>query len=401
MILINDKQINNNKHLSSYIRQNTINSIEDNLDLVEKFYKIKYKINDKIKFLNTLRQYLDIKSTLILYVNSNDINVDFDTDRLDKFISYVKNNKMDRLSDEYQLLRYGYINNEIRSKYGTSKEKFINKYGKEIGEENYQKYSLNQRISSKRSLEYWINKGLSIEEANLSLKEYQSGHIIKHMDGKDNEYKLAYNNSNTPWRIEYYTSRGILENDAIKLISEMKKSSSMFCKEYYINRGHSLDDSIELSRKYWENHCYNNGLNISKESIKLFKPIIDELSKIENICIYCGDKENNKNEYFLYDKENKKYYFYDLTILYNDTKLIVEYNGVKFHPNKEKLTTEEWSNWRCLFTDQTADDKYKTDLNKKELAIQNGFKYLEVWSSDTVEENTNKIISFLELKKIK
>lgn len=396
MILINNKEIKHSNHLSSYIRNNVIDTIIDQHNKIEEVYKVKYLINDKIRFLNIFRNYINTKSTFILYVNSNNINVDFDIDRLDKFINYVSNNKMDRLSNEYQLLRYGFINSEERNKYGLTIEKFILRYGKEIGEQKYYEHSERQKLKSKRSLQYWIDNGQTVKEAKISLKEYQSGHIIKHMSNKDDTYISEYNNRNTHWRTEYYIHRGFSEEQASQMISEMKKKSSMFCKEYYTNKGYSIEESIELSRDYWYKHCYNNGLNISKESIKLFSPIINELNKIENICIYYGDKENNKNEYFLYDKDNKKYYFYDLTILYHDIKLIIEYNGEKFHPNKEKLSVDEWNNWRCLFNEHLdADIKHKMDSDKKELAIQNGFKYLEVWSSDVIEENTNKIKYFI------
>jgi len=397
MVIINNKEIKHSNHLSSYIRNNIIDTIIDTNNKIEEIYKINYSINNKVKFLNIFRNYMNSKSTFILYVNSNNINESFDVERLDKFINYVSNNKMDRLSNEYQILRYGSINLEYRNKYGLTKEKFILRYGKEIGEQKYYEHSDNQKKTSKRSLKYWINQGQTEEEAKISLKEYQSSHIIKHMLDKDDNYITEYSRRNTPWRVEYYIHRGFSEEQANNFISEMKKKSSMFCKEYYINKGYSLNESIDLCRDYWYKHCYNTGMNISKESIKLFKPIIDELSKIEGICIYYGDKENNRNEYFLYDKENKKYYFYDLTILYNDIKLIIEYNGEKFHPNKEKLSVDEWNNWRCLFNEHLdADTKYKMDLDKKELAIQNGFKYLEVWSSDTNEENISKINNFVK-----
>jgi hypothetical protein len=103
----------------------------------------------------------------------------------------------------------------------------------------------------------------------------------------------------------------------------------------------------------------------------------------------------------LYDKEILKYYFYDLTILYDDIKLIIEYHGHKFHPNKEKMTQEEWYNWNMLFQNNiTADMKYATDQRKKQIAIKNGFKYLEIWDNDNFNENNNKIKKFINENKI-
>lgn len=400
MITINGNDLKRTE-ISRYIIKNIVYEVIDIENTIEEYYKIGYLINDKITFLNFLGKNFNIKKRFLSYIRVNDFNIEFNSDRFSKYSDHLDKNKMDRYSDTFMLLKYGTLDNELKKLSGVGKDKFILRHGKEIGEQKYKNYCEIQKKSSKRTLEYWINQDHTIEEASILLKEYQSSHIIKHMSDKDENYIEEYNNRNTTWRPEFYIHRGFSVEQANQLISEMKKKSSMFCKEYYINKGYSLEESMEISKDYWYKHCYNTGNNISKESIKLFKPIIDELSKIENICIYYGDKENNKNEYFLYDKENKKYYFYDLTILYNDIKLIVEYNGVKFHPNKEKLTSEEWTNWRCLFTEQTADDKYKMDLSKKELAIQNEFKYLEVWSSETIEENTTKIISFLEIIKNK
>lgn len=399
MITINGNDLKRTE-ISRYIIKNIVYKIIDNENTIEEYYKIGYLINDKITFLNLLGKNFNIKKRFLSYIRVNDFNTEFDFDRFSKYSDHLEKNKMDRYSDNFLLLKYGKLDSSYKNGCGSSREKCILRHGEIEGERIYLEYCEKQKNSSKRSLSYWENTGLSNIDAQLFLKEYQSSHVEKHLLNKSDEYKNNFHNRNTPWRIEYYLERGYTKVEGELKISEIKKSSSLFCKEHYINKGYSLSESIELSKDYWSKNCYNNVLNISKESIKLFKPIIDELSKIENICIYYGDKESNKNEYFLYDKENKKYYFYDLTILYNDIRLIVEYNGVKFHPNKEKLTTEEWNNWRCLFTEQTADDKYKTDLSKKELAIQNGFKYLEVWSSDTIEENTNKIISFLEIIKI-
>ena len=75
----------------------------------------------------------------------------------------------------------------------------------------------------------------------------------------------------------------------------------------------------------------------------------------------------------------------------------IEYNGSKFHPRKDSLTEEEWKNWRCLFNeDVDADTKYKYDCLKRDLALKNGFKYLEIWSDDDFDHNIQKSIDFIK-----
>ena len=122
--------------------------------------------------------------------------------------------------------------------------------------------------------------------------------------------------------------------------------------------------------------------------------IFDKIKNISNICIYYGG--NGRQEYFLYDDVSKRYYFYDFTILKGDIKLIIEYNGFKYHPRKEKLTEEEWKNWKCLFNESVdAETKYQDDCKKRDLALSNGFKYLEIWSDDDFDSNIQKSIDFI------
>jgi hypothetical protein len=132
---------------------------------------------------------------------------------------------------------------------------------------------------------------------------------------------------------------------------------------------------------------------ITKESLTLFKPIIELLNNKNIKIIYYGDINNRKNEWFIYF--NEKYYFYDLTIFHEDKKHIIEYNGEKFHPNKEKLNNIEWMEWRQLYHNKTADEVFLFDEYKKKIAIDNGFKVLTIWAEDK-NLNTNKILEFLK-----
>jgi len=396
MLKLNNTIINSKHKCTNFIKLNEISNIEDNENQIEIYYKINYNINDKVSFLNVLRNYLHKKDTFILFINSNNINELFDIIRLEKFIKYVTNNNKDRVSDEYLLLRYGFINKKDREKRSISKETYIKKYGEELGILKYNANIKKQKDVSKRSLKYWINLYNDKHIAKQKLKEYQQSHIKTHFNNKSDEYIEQYNKKNSPWNVEFYLNKGYTIEEAKEIISLDKKKSSLFCVEHYLNDGYSIEEAKQLQQQYWINNCYNNGTNISKTSLKQFKKIIEYLQQYENICIYYGDKENNKKEYFIYDKENKQYYFYDLTILYGDIKLIIEYHGHKFHPRKDKLSLNEWNNWKCLFNDSlTADIKYKHDELKKQLAITNGFKYLEIWDNDNFKLNEQKIFKFV------
>lgn len=48
-------------------------------------------------------------------------------------------------------------------------------------------------------------------------------------------------------------------------------------------------------------------------------------------------------------------------------KKIIEYNGISWHPRKS-WDLQRWNSWRCAFKKYTADEKYKIDQRKKQLA---------------------------------
>lgn len=401
MLIINNKIIKGHKQCTIFIKNNIITSVQDEENKIENYYKIKYNILDKVNFLNNFKKFLYKKNTFILFINSNDINNNFDLKRLKKFIEYVTNNNKDRVSDTYLKLRYGYLNTKDRDKRSISLKNYIKKYGKVVGTKKYNKNIETQKNASKRTLKYWLNLYNDKDIAKQKLKEFQQSHIKTHFKNKTQKYIDNYNKENSPWNVEFYIKKGYNKNEAKEIICNIKKDSSKFCVEHYLNRGYNKNDAIKLKSEFWLNNCHNNGTNISKASLKQFKEILKYLKKYNNnnnnnICVYYGNTDENKKEYFLYDKINKQYYFYDLTILYGDIKIIIEYHGNMFHPNKDKLTTKEWNDWKCLFNESLdADTKYKYDKIKKDVAITNGFKYLEIWDNDNFKENNNKIKRFL------
>ncbi len=145
---------------------------------------------------------------------------------------------------------------------------------------------------------------------------------------------------------------------------------------------------------YWKNKkkFHRSGI-ASAESLKYFIPLYKKLRKsgILRDDIYLGI--NGSKEWFLSDRETKSFFLYDFTI--RSLKIIIEYNGFIFHPNPEKLTTQEWEKWTTPFSTckKTADQKYELDCLKLEVAKSKGFKVLEIWSNDDFENNWQKIKS--------
>lgn len=401
-MILNNIVVNSRKRLLELSKRFDINTLEDVEDDFEKWFNLKLSDSSKILVLNIIKRYKANRIlSICLFFKTNNIH-DFSEERFKQYMNYIDTNPKDKVSEKYFKLRYGdeykiFYTNRIKN--GTlSKEKFISKYG-DIGNIKYDLWKESQKKSSKRSIDYWLNIYNDLEIAKIKLKEYQSNHTKKYLNGKSEDYIQEYNQRNSPWRVEFYLNKGYSKDESIEIISKIKRESSLFCSEHYQKLGHSKEESDILSYEYWKNNCYNNGTNVSKESLKLFKPIFNRIKDIPNICIFYGDTNDNRNEYFLYDDIDKRYYFYDFTILKGDIKIIIEYNGVKFHPRKDKLNEQEWKSWRCLFNEHIdANSKYSEDTKKKKLAMDRGFEYLEIWSDDAFQYNTEKIELFLKSK---
>jgi hypothetical protein len=135
----------------------------------------------------------------------------------------------------------------------------------------------------------------------------------------------------------------------------------------------------------------------SKESLKYFNDLSSKLQS--NIIKFMLGVEGN-TEKCIYDSESEKCNFYDFCKPEFNT--IIEYHGERYHPNPNKLLKEEWDSWTtvvykanrdsiCL----TADEKHELDKKKKQLAESKGFDYIELWSSDSKEDNWKKINNVL------
>ena len=145
---------------------------------------------------------------------------------------------------------------------------------------------------------------------------------------------------------------------------------------------------VELGNIKYNNWILNTKVPIcraSKESLEIFEPLIKILIEKYNIQledIYLG--KDNKNEFFL--RDGNEIFFYDFTI--RRKKIIIEYNGVTFHPKNEN------SEWINPFNNEDAKTAFERQRRKIELAEKNGFKVLELRSDET--GNIEKCIKFIK-----
>lgn len=193
-----------------------------------------------------------------------------------------------------------------------------------------------------RSVQYWINKGFSEEEAKTKVKEIQST-----------------NNIDT-----YIKKYG--EQEGIKKWMSRNKKWGEKMQEKRVESGHIGCAYSQASKIFF---------NKLVESLKLNGYLFDK--------IYYGE-----NEFSKWDKENKRPYFYDFVI--PEIKLCIEYNGIKFHPR------EGDESWVGLFGDSY---EYKLNYDKQKIKVIEdcGFDVIIVWEDENLDEKIEDIL--LHIKK--
>lgn len=161
-----------------------------------------------------------------------------------------------------------------------------------------------------------------------------------------------------------------------KLDSVKEKKRQTFLKTFEDNPNMFKEYWHKTHKKYLEKIGYDPRLHLfgraSKESLIIFEPLILWClnKKILYDDIYIGIE--NKKEYFISDSNN--IFFFDFTI--KSKKIIIEFNGVLFHAK------EDSKNWKNPFTNESISDNLKKSKLKKDIAMKNGFKIIEIWSDE-------------------
>ena len=277
------------------------------------------------------------------------------------------------------------------------------------------------------TIEFYLAKGMNQTEAEEALKERQSTFSRKKMIEKHGEEegtkKVEERNKkwfkslkeNNDWD-ELSKSKAVtLEKSIFKYgeeegterfnewVEARDTSKEGFIKRYGEEKGDQKYIEVNTKKGYGNTLPYHiekygeeegmvkwkerlNKMSVdsgkaSKESLKIFLPLLD-LYKNKFRC-YLGYEDHH--EWFIWDNDLRKQRRYDFTL--REAKIIIEYNGETFHPNKDKLNESEWNNWVSPFSRKNADKVYHHDREKIKLAEENGFKVLELWSSTSVEEN--------------
>jgi hypothetical protein len=376
---------------------------------------IKKVIDDRVKNLHPKLEEIIIKKVIDNKLKSKKSIL--------KFIRHELNLPKNGTATRIYWLRRGWSDNEIEIKRKKEKKPYspmkvdnwLNKINNKTGK-LYTKDEAKFKINSFRKMkkEYWMERGYSLEESENKIVEYQkdnSKKFIQKMINNPDMYKDIRDN-----QIGFYIKKGYSLEESKNLLKYRQdtKSLNFFIKKYGEDDGiikynrNIIEMGYKSSRQYYiDKYGYNIGnkkytdilikrivpmSKASKESVKFFTKIYNFLIEkgILKKDIYWG--VNDSNEWFI--NKNKNLFFYDFTI--KSLKIIIEYNGTKYHPNPVKDTKETWMSLNSIEFNM----KLIEDELKKSLAVSQGFDYYVVFSNDDLQLKQNQIINKLD-KKIK
>lgn len=273
---------------------------------------------------------------------------------------------------------------------------------------NIQKYLINGgnirdiTPDSNLCVKWWLARGWDENYAKQKISEFQSKNALKYSNKrKQNPEQYKDVNSN---QIGYWLKRGYSEEEAKEKVKERQQTFTLEkCIQKYgeiegrkrfeerqkkwQNTLQSKDDYIEVVIKRCSHSSYSN---ISQE-------LFDKLYKLlQDNNINCDVYYHNLNHEWGFGIKKHGGVLYDFVI--PELKYAIEFNGNRFHPNKEKLSKEEFKNWTNPWG-KTAKEQYKFDKFKNNAIIKKGFTLDIIWEDEYLE-NKDKILNII-LNRIK
>jgi hypothetical protein len=245
---------------------------------------------------------------------------------------------------------------------------------------------------SRNSKLFWLEKGLTEEEAEAMAYECMKD-IHKKTSLKKKSNPEFYKDSYTTNK-EYYIKKGFTEIESLELVSKRQATFSLeICIEKY---GDDDGNKIWLDRQEkWQKSLADNG-NIKGGYSKISQILFNELIKIyddneiDNIFYWSKNKE-----YFI--RTEKSFLLYDFTDL--KYKKIIEYNGDQYHGNPDIYNENDLPHPYNKSKGFTAKSLWEKDKIKIDIARNKGFDVLTIWDSEykkDKEATIKKCINFLK-----
>lgn len=249
---------------------------------------------------------------------------------------------------------------------------------------------------SRNCVEFWIEKGLSLDEAQAEVKKVMSDiHSKTSKKLKSNPKKYA---SKYPTKIEYYTARGYSEEEAKVIISELQNRFSLkSCLEKY---GDIEGERIFKERqKKWidtlNSKTEEEKIEINRKKItgSSYSPISQKLFwDIYNLVGNAKVKFAEMKGEFHVLNENNSWFAYDYVDI--QRKKCIEFNGDFWHCHPEHFEPEQIHRIKG----KKVKDIWELDKNKKDFIEKLGYKVLTIWESEyrkSPQQVLEKCIEFI------
>ncbi len=252
-------------------------------------------------------------------------------------------------------------NQEVASRQSKNCSKWLTKYSKEERQEQ-----------SNTSLQFYLNKGMTEEEAKKALSTRQSTFSL---DKCIEKYGIE--EGTKKWKDRQDRWQATLNDKTEEEINDINRRKDARSMEWALKKTNgNLEDARKLRQDLIEKTT-NKLPFISKESIRFFLPIITWIqNEFGNVKYYGVDT----SEFFL--RSGNSIFFYDFYL--PDIKLCVEYHGIAFHPKEGQI------DWKSPFGHEYESSFIREQTKAKRLT-DNNIECIIVWSDSDLDYETCEI----------
>lgn len=364
------KYIKDNNKSSFYVENHT--SQEDykksqsrDINYFKEKYGEKYE-DEYIKYCNKISESNSLKSYIDKHGRDEGIkiwkNIQKSKDNSSfKYFLKKNNDDINRATFEF---------NEKVSKTKITIENLIKKHGIEDGSVKYTELIEKKRYINTK--QYYIDK----YGENEGLLKY-----------KEKSDKLSYYNTLEHYIDKYGENEGSLKYGEYR--SKLSTNIDKLILKY---------NDIDIAKEIYTNFIIkvSNNHTVSKESINFFKiliSIITDFLGVQLTYVY-----GYQNEFYIVDDSNYKdikVIYYDLLI--EDFNLIIEYNGVYWHPNPEwKL--EKLESWTHPKNNTNYTHNLSIQERRENIAKEKGYDIINIYNDNPIHDNIMKILSYIKNK---
>jgi len=278
---------------------------------------------------------------------------------LEEYKKYQSRNKewyVEKFGEEGEK-KYNAFSQKMKIK--SSEKYLIDKHGKEFYDELCKKKAQTLPNFIKRYGEEEGGKKWETFKKSVALKK--EDFIKKH--GED-RWEKSLEKRRFKKTLDYHIETYGLEIGTKKYLDLI--ASYSFTKEDYIKKYGIEKWNLRLSK-------LNRSNLYSKEACIFFDLLIDEFKNNDLIPDYIKWKDD---EFFLWDNEYRRIYFYDFYFVINGNKFIIEYDNSFWHPKDESV--RNFIN--CgLVSDVTVEEKIEYDERKANWARSKNIEVIRIY----------------------